>query len=314
MTTSHHSALKQTFSHLPAKPPKGAGLGFRRELLSAMQQADLSLIDFFEISPENWLNSSGQIGGQAEKQLRAFTERYPFVCHGLSLSIGSTAQLDTQLLANIKALMKTHNISLYTEHLSWCSDEQGHLYDLFPIPCTSEAVYWVANRIKQAQDILERQIAFENASYYFIPEQSEMSDVEFIRAVITEADCLLHLDVNNIYVNGQNFGFDLYEYLSQLPIERTCYIHVAGHHTQSDGFLVDTHGNQVTDAVWTLLQTAYQLIYEKTGKTAIEIPTCLERDFNFPKLEDLLNEVKHIHTLQQTTDQFAKQGGYHEAC
>ncbi|WP_131668383.1 DUF692 domain-containing protein [Psychrobacter pygoscelis] len=281
--------------------PTGAGLGFRRELLPAMGQADLSAIDFFEISPENWLNSSGKMGGQYAKMLRAFTERYPFVCHGLSLSIGSTAELDIKLLNNVKTFMQTHNIGLYTEHLSWCSDEAGHLYDLLPIPCTSEAVYWVADRIKRAQDILGQQIGFENASYYFVPAHSDMSDAEFISAVAEEADCLLHLDVNNIYVNSQNFGFDPHKYLRQLPLERTCYLHVAGHYVEDDGFVVDTHGNTVIDPVWALLADAYALIEFKTGKAASTLPTCLERDFNFPDFRDLTAEVEHIRALQNDT-------------
>lgn len=276
----------------------GAGLGFRRELLAEMDKADLSGIDFFELAPENWLNSEGQVGGQYYNKLRAYTEQYPFVCHGLSLSIGSTASLDTALLTNIKNFMRTHDISLYTEHLSWCSDQTGHLYDLLPIPCTEEAVHWVANRIKQAQDILGQQIGFENASYYFIPSQSDMSDAEFITAVSEEADCLLHLDVNNIYVNSQKFGFDAHDYLRQLPLERTCYIHVAGHHIQEDGLIVDTHGNQVIDPVWALLKDAYSLIEQQTHRPASSLPTCLERDFNFPTMAELIKEVNQIRQLQ----------------
>ena len=300
MTTSTITLPAAQRSPASQSPLAGAGLGFRRELMGAMQQADLSLIDFFEISPENWLNSAGQVGGQYAKMLRAFTERHPFVCHGLSLSIVSTAELDTKLLNNVKTFMKSHNIDLYTEHLSWCSDESGHLYDLLPIPCTSEAVFWVADRIKRAQDILGQQIGFENASYYFVPAHSEMSDAEFISAVAEEADCLLHLDVNNIYVNSQNFGFDPHEYLRQLPLERTCYLHVAGHYVEDDGFVVDTHGNTVIDPVWALLAEAYALIEFKTGKSASTLPTCLERDFNFPDFADLIAEVEHIRALQKT--------------
>ncbi|WP_296402616.1 DUF692 domain-containing protein [Psychrobacter sp.] len=289
-----------------ARPLGGAGLGFRRELMSEMDKADLTGIDFFEVSPENWLNTNGQIGGQYYNKLRAYTEQYPFVCHGLSLSIGSTAPLDTALLHNIKDFMRTHDIGLYTEHLSWCSDQAGHLYDLLPIPCTEEAVHWVADRIKQAQDILGQQIGFENASYYFKPElygiTTQMSDSQFITAVAEESDCLLHLDVNNIYVNSQNFGFDAHKYLRQLPLERTCYLHVAGHHTENDGLIVDTHGNKVIDPVWSLLSDAYSLIIERTNKPANLLPTCLERDFNFPSINELINEVTHIRSLQFQAD------------
>lgn len=280
------------------KAVSGAGLGFRRELLPQMDFERLSVIDFFEVSPENWLNREGRLGGRFERQLRAYTERFDFVCHGLSLSIGSSANLDIAHVKNIKAFMQSHGMKLFTEHLSWCSDDKGHLYDLLPIPCTQEAVHWVAERIKVVQDILGQQIGLENASYYYRPKGSHMSDSEFIRAVVEEADCLLHLDVNNIFVNSQNFGFDPHRYLRELPLERACYIHVAGHYVEDDGFIVDTHGSSVIDKVWALLEDAYTLIYEKTGKTADDIATCLERDFNFPKIDELLDEVAFIHELQ----------------
>ena len=254
----------------------------------------------FELSPENWLTKDGQMGGAYDSILREFTERFPFVCHGLSLSIGSSRQLDSNLLKNIKAFMTTHDIKLYTEHLSWCSDDAGHLYDLLPIPCTQEAVKLVSTRIKQAQDIMGQQIGFENASYYFRPTMSDMSDGEFITAICEEANCLLHLDVNNIYVNSHNFGFDAHQYLRELPLERTCYLHVAGHYVEPDGFLIDTHGNKVIDPVWSLLDDAYGLI-EATGKKAKDIPTCLERDFNFPPLAELLDEASMIKAYQTKT-------------
>lgn len=278
--------------------PFGAGLGFRRELLPQMRPDNLSAIDFFEVSPENWINSQGMMGGRSDKQLREYTERFNFVCHGLSLSIGSSKELDVQHVKNIHAFMQSHDMSLFTEHLSWCGDQKGHLYDLLPIPCTEEAVHWVAGRIKQVQDILGQRIGLENASYYYIPPQSTMSDSEFISAVIQEADCLLHLDVNNIYVNSQNFGFDPHAYIRELPLERTCYLHVAGHYVDDDGLIVDTHGDSVIEPVWSLLDEVYELIYQKCGKTAKQIPTCLERDFNFPKLSELIDEVNFIKEIQ----------------
>lgn len=280
--------------------PQGAGLGFRRELLPQMHPEKLSGIDFFEVSPENWLNSQGMMGGRADRQLREYSERFDFICHGLSLSIGSSKTLDVAHVKNIRAFMRSHGMRLFTEHLSWCGDEKGHLYDLLPIPCTEEAVHWVAERIRQVQDILGQQIGLENASYYYLPPQSHMTDSEFISAVVQEADCLLHLDVNNIYVNSQNFAFDPHAYIRELPLERTCYLHVAGHYVDDDGFIIDTHGDSVIAPVWGLLDDAYQLIYEKTGKTANQIPTCLERDFNFGALQSLLDEVDFIRELQKT--------------
>lgn len=272
-------------STLPLRMPQGAGLGFRRELIAPLAEAVPEPIAFFEIAPENWAG----MGGRSAKQLRAMTERHPFVCHGLSLSLGGPAPLDEGLLVKIKAFMREHGIGLYTEHLSWCGDD-ANLYDLLPIPLTGEAVRWVAERIRRTQDILEMRVGIENASYYVAPPGAEMSEPEFIRAVVEEADCLLHLDVNNIYVNSCNFAFDPAAYLRALPLERTAYIHVAGHYTEPDGVLVDTHGAEVIDPVWQLLELAYR----HTGP----VPTCLERDFNLPPLETLAAEVAHIVRLQ----------------
>jgi hypothetical protein len=186
----------------PASPaPPGAGLGFRRELLPALKTHVPDAIDFFELAPENWIDMGGLYG----RDLRAFTERYPFVCHGLSLSLGGPTPLDEVLLVKTRQFMDAHGINLYTEHLSYCSDD-GHLYDLLPIPFTEEAVKYVAARIRRAQDILERRVAIENASYYTPSPLAEMDEIAFIRAA-DEAGCDLHL-VNNVYVNSVNHRYD----------------------------------------------------------------------------------------------------------
>ena len=265
--------------------PRGAGLGFRRELLPELEAGVPDAVEFFELAPENWAG----MGGRSARQLRAFTERYPFVCHGLSLSLGGMLPLDVDLLKQTRAFMASHGIRLYTEHLSW-SNDAGQLYDLLPLPCTHEAVRWTAARIRQAQDVLGMRIGIENASSYVAPPGAEMSEAEFIRAVVEEADCLLHLDVNNILVNARNFGFDPLGFLHQLPLDRACYIHVAGHHTEPDGLVIDTHGAGVINEVWHLLEAAY--------RRAGVLPTCLERDFNFPPLAELGLEVAQIARLQ----------------
>lgn len=267
------------------RPLGGAGLGFRRELIDALKTHVPEEIAFFELAPENWAG----MGGKSAKDLRYFTERHAFACHGLSLSLGGIAPLDIKLLQQIRRFMNEHGMTLYTEHLSWCVDD-SHLYDLLPIPMTEKAVRWTVDRIKQTQDILEMQIGIENASYYFSPPGAEMSEPEFISRIVHEADCLLHLDVNNIYVNSRNFGFDPATFMAALPLEKTCYIHVAGHYVEPDGLLVDTHGATVIDPVWQLLETAYQ----RTGV----VPTCLERDFNINDLATLTAEVAHIARLQ----------------
>lgn len=262
-----------------------AGLGLRRELIEPLLAESRSALSFLELAPENWL----AMGGRSARQLSALAERYALICHGLSLDLGGPRPLDETLLHRIREFMVRHGVRLYTEHLSWCGDD-GHLYDLLPIPMTSDAVSWVAERIRRTQDILGQRIGIENASAYIIPPGSEMSEAEFVRAVVQEADCWLHLDVNNLYVNSRNFGFDALTYLHQLPLDRVCYIHVAGHYVEGDGLLIDTHGADVVDPVWTLLAEACR----HTGLA----PTCLERDFNIPALPQLLNEVGRIREIQ----------------
>lgn len=267
----------------------GAGLGLRRSLLKTLSETGPTSIQFMEVAPENWIGVGGRLG----KQLRSYTERFPFVCHGLSLSIGSPAPLNRELLLAIKQFMVDHQVRYYSEHLSYCSD-QGQLYDLLPIPFTEEAVHYVAARIREAQDILGQRIAIENASYYCAPQQ-EMSEAEFINAVIREADCALLLDVNNIYVNSINHHYDPHAFLRSLPGERTAYIHVAGHYCEAEDLRVDTHGAAVIDPVWQLLAEAYQHFGVK--------PTLLERDFNLPPLAELLAELQQISDLQQAVVQ-----------
>ncbi|MGD8640202.1 MAG: DUF692 domain-containing protein [Gammaproteobacteria bacterium] len=263
----------------------GAGLGLRRVMLDSLQQNVPSEIDFFEVAPENWMT----LGGKMAKQFRALTERYPFITHGLSLSIGSPAPLDFALVKNIRQFLDTYNIDIYTEHLTYCSDE-GHLYDLMPIPFTQEAVDYVAERILRVQGILGRRIAMENASYYTAAPGKEMEEIDFILAVLEKADCELLLDINNIYVNSINHGYDAETFLKSMPAERVSYFHIAGHYNEAKDLIIDTHGADVIDPVWELLHKAY----EHFGV----VPTLLERDFNVPPMDELLKEVNIIRNIQ----------------
>jgi uncharacterized protein (UPF0276 family) len=262
----------------------GAGLGLRRGLLEPLREADLSEVGFMEVAPENWIGVGGRLG----RRFAEFTERFPFVCHGLSLSLGAPEPLDRSFLERVRRFLDQHDIRGYSEHLSYCS-EHGHLYDLMPIPFTEEAVDWVASRIRETQDVIGRRIAVENISYY-ATIGAEMSELEFVNAVLERADCLLLLDVNNIYVNSVNHRYDPHEFLAGLPADRVAYIHVAGHHDEAEDLIVDSHGAPVIDPVWQLLAEAYQ----RLGA----VPTLLERDFNFPPAEELLAEVAEITNLQ----------------
>lgn len=270
--------------------PGLAGLGLRRELIDALLAAPAGQVDFLELAPENWLG----MGGSSRRRFDALAERYPLVCHGLSLSLGGPAPLDEGFLLQLKQFLDTYRIELYTEHLSYCSDD-GQLYDLLPIPFTDDAVRHVAQRIRRVQEILERPLAVENASFYVDSPLSAMSEAEFICAVLDEADCKLHLDVNNIYVNSVNFGYDPSAFLAVLPAERVCYIHVAGHYREADDLIIDTHGADVIDPVWRLLGEAY-------ARCGIQ-PTLLERDFNIPPLAQLLQELGCIRDIQQRARQ-----------
>jgi uncharacterized protein len=262
----------------------GAGLGLRRSFMQTIADTSPKDIDFYEVAPENWMTLGGKIG----KQFRALTERFPFICHGLSLSIGSADPLDEVFVRDIKDFLQTHQIRLYSEHLSYCS-HQGHLYDLLPIPFTGEAVDYVANRIRRVQDILEQKIAIENASYYAVPSH-ELSEIEFFNAVVEQADCDVLLDLNNIYVNSINHGYDPEDFLKSMPGERIAYAHVAGHYVAKEDFLIDTHGAAIVDPVWALLGQAYALFGV--------FPTMLERDFNIPEVKELLSEVEMIKNIQ----------------
>jgi uncharacterized protein (UPF0276 family) len=272
-------------------PVNGAGLGLRRALLGPLSSLSSEHIQFMEVAPENWIN----VGGRYGKAFCEYTEKFPFVLHGLSLSIGSPAPLDWNLLKQIKQFMAEHSIRFYTEHLSYCSDH-GHLHDLMPIPFTPEAVDYVADRIRQIQDFLGQRIAMENVSYYAAPQQ-EMTEIEFTNAVLEKADCSLLLDVNNIHVNSINHDYDAEQFLAALPGHRVVYGHIAGHYSEADDLRVDTHGADVIEPVWDLLQSAYQ----QFGV----FPTLLERDFNIPPVDQLMLEVDRIKALQAAEQTYA---------
>ena len=273
---------------------KGVGLGLKRELIPQIQtfyqSQAISNINFVEIAPENWIGA----GGKFAADLAWFVERYPIACHGLCLSLGGPDPLNVTLLKQVKQFLSANKIPLYTEHLSYCTDnyhgKTGYLYDLLPIPFTEEAVKYVAARIRQTQDILGQKIAVENASFYAAAPISNLSEIDFLNAVLTEADCWLHLDINNIYVNSVNFSFDAHAFLRQIPKERIVYSHVAGHYQQTPNLLIDTHGTDVIDPVWALLEEAYQLFGT--------FPTLLERDNNIPPLPVLMREVDKIAQIQ----------------
>lgn len=264
---------------------RGAGLGLRRALLGPLLAQRPTAIDFLEVAPENWIG----VGGRFGRQFRELAQHYPLAFHGLSLDIGGPDPLDLDLVRAVRGLMDELGVTVYSEHLTYCAAE-GHLYDLLPIPFTEEAVHYVAGRIRQVQDVIGQPLVLENASYY-AQAHVDLSEAEFIDAVIRESGCELLLDVNNIYVNSINHRYDPVAFMESLPLERARYLHIAGHYDEADDLKVDTHGADVIDPVWGLLAHAYHLLGP--------LPTLLERDFNLPPLDALLGEVAAVRERQQ---------------
>lgn len=275
-----------------SKAGSAAGLGFRREIARDLESFQANgdkekLFDFIEVAPENWIG----VGGRHAKRLRAFTEKYPLTLHGLSLNIGGFAPLDFDLLSGIKKFIQQHDCKIYSEHLSYCADD-AHLYHLLPMPFTEEAVEQVVERVQQVQDFLGMRVALENVSYY-TPLSNEISEIEFITEILQRADCELLLDVNNVYVNSINHSYDPGEFIAAVPKERVRYMHIAGHYVEAEDLRVDTHGSEVIDPVFDLLDTAYQ-------RFGI-VPTLLERDYNFPPIHELIAEVNRVQSIQLAT-------------
>jgi len=244
-----------------------------------------SAIDFFEAAPENWIDVGGRLG----EAFRDITRQRPLVCHGLLLNLGGPDPLDRAFLTRLRKFLDAHDAVVYGDHLSFCADH-GQLYELLPIPFTADAVRHVAARIRDVQDVLGRRIAIENPSYY-LSLSTELDELDFIRAVLDDADCDLLIDINNIYVNSVNHGYDPHAFLAGLPATRIAYAHIAGHSREAPDLLVDTHGTAIGDPVWALLEFAY----ERFGV----FPTLLERDDNIPPLIEVMQEVDQIRALQR---------------
>lgn len=268
-------------------PANAAGLGLRRSLLN-MIEANLASLDFLEIAPENWL----AVGGKFGRALTRIRAAKPLIAHGLSLSLGGPAPLDIAHISAIKQFLSEYDIAIYSEHLSACTDA-SHLYDLMPIPFTRATLARLTERIDAVQTTLGRAIAVENSSYY-LALANDLTELEFIQALVQRTGCMLLLDVNNVYVNSGNHGYDAAAFIASIPVDKVAYIHIAGHQVESPELIIDTHGSQVASAVWNLLAQSY-------GRFGVK-PTLLERDFDFPPFAELLEEVAQIRTLMQVHD------------
>ena len=263
---------------------QGVGIGLRRPLFDALL-ASSRTVDWLELVPENFVTH----GGWRSRMLTACAERWPLIAHGVSLSLGGPDALNREYLVGLKRLLDQIDPPFFSEHLCWASSDAHQFYDLLPLPFTEETVHWVAGRVRRVADVIERPIVLENITYYAVMPQSSLSEGEFIRAVLEEGDAGLLLDVNNTYLNAVNHGRDPEAVLSELPLERTRQIHLAGYQVEEDGILLDHHGEPVADAVWDL----YRLALQKVGP----VPTLLEWDNNIPALDRVLDEADRARAI-----------------
>lgn len=261
----------------------GCGLGLRREFLDEISPSGF-LPDWWEITPENWITMPYQ---RREKFELAMHHRN-VVAHGLSLSIGSTDPLDSHFLRTLKDFFDRYRIEHYSEHLSFSALGGAQSYELLPLPMTDVTIKRVTARVKEVQERLERPLILENATYYYIP-RSTMRESEFIGRVLEESGATLLLDVNNVFVNSVNHGFDPYAFIDSIDAKRVSYLHVAGHYEDKEsGLLIDTHGKAVRDEVWKLLSYTLQ---------KIDVPVMLERDNYVPSLAEIETEYQQMKAL-----------------
>lgn len=265
------------------RPYLGYGLGLRTEHYDAVL-TDRPNVDWFEVISENYMVE----GGKPLDYLTRIREHYPMVMHGVSMSIGSTAPLNYDYLKQLKKLIKRVEPEWFSDHLCWTGVEGVNLHDLMPLPYTEEAVRHVAERVSLVQDYLGRQMLLENVSSYVSYRDSEMSEWDFLREVTERADCLILLDINNIYVSAYNHNFDPYTYLNAIPGERICQIHLAGH-THENNLIIDTHDHPIADPVFDL----YAAAVRRFGR----VSTMIERDDHIPPLTELLNELDEVRRI-----------------
>jgi uncharacterized protein (UPF0276 family) len=264
-------------------PRLGFGLGLRTKHYEAVL-ATRPRVDWFEIISENYLMP----GGKPLHYLDRIRAEYPLVMHGVSMSIGSTDPLNPEYLRNLRALIERVQPAWVSDHLCFTGVHGRNLHDLLPLPYTEETARHVADRVAQVQDFLGRRILLENVSSYVSYKASDMTEWDFLRSVVERADCLLLLDVNNIYVSSYNHGFNAHDYLNAIPVERVQQIHLAGHRNLEQ-YIVDTHDEPVPDPVWEL--------YDAAVRRFGPVSTMIERDDNIPELPELVAELDRARAI-----------------
>ena len=264
--------------------PLGFGLGLRKEHFADLLAGPPAGVDWFEAISENFMVAGGKPLAVLERVRRDF----PLVLHGVSLSIGGVDPLDDVYLDRLAALIDRFEPAWVSDHLCWTGVDGINLHDLLPLPYTEECLAHVVARVLRVQDRLGRQLVLENPSTYLAAAESEMTEWEFLAGLAGQADCLLLLDVNNVYVSACNHGFDPQRYLMAIPPERVVQLHIAGH-CDIDGFKIDTHDAPVCEAVWAL--------YAQASRRFAGAATLLERDGNIPPLDDLIAELDRARAI-----------------
>ncbi|MEM7159597.1 MAG: DUF692 domain-containing protein [Myxococcota bacterium] len=272
--------------------PTGIGLGLRANFIAKVVAGEADgVAAFLELSPENYMHR----GGRSPARLGQLAERFPIITHGLMMSLGSADPFDDEYFGFLREFLDRYDPPWHSDHVCWSGQGGALLHDLLPLPFTSAVATRIAGRVMEARDRLERPMAIENISWYLRLGKGEYDEPQFITEIAERADCGLLLDVNNIFVNAQNHGFDPYRWLEHIPLDRVLQLHVAGHEPWDETLIVDTHGETVRDEVYELMAW----VIERIGPR----PVLLERDSNIPPFSELLDEMRRLDATYQAAVQ-----------
>lgn len=268
--------------------PTGIGLGLRARFIGKVARGDADGVPaFLELSPENYMHR----GGIHPQRLAEIADRFPIISHGLMMSLGGADPFEAEYFGFLRQFLDRYDPPWHSDHLCWSGHDGVLHHDLLPVPFTTAVAKRIAARIAEARDRLERPMGIENISWYLTLGHAEHDEPQFLTEVLERADCGLLLDVNNVFVNAQNHGFDPYAWLEKIPLDRVLQLHVAGHEPYDETMLLDTHGATVRDEVYDLMAW----VIERIGPR----PVLLERDANIPPLPELLDEIRRLDGVYQ---------------
>lgn len=266
---------------------EGIGLGLRSPIAAPLLDGSApSALRWLEIHPENYLGR----GGRYASLLTQARDRYPLLTHGLTMGFGALAPFDVDYLRALRGLLRDLRAPWHSDHLCFAQVDDVYLHDLLPLPLNEEAIAIAVQRIGEAQEALGVPIAIEPISWYARPPDSPLDEAEFISSVLQRAGAKLLLDVNNVYVNAMNHGFDARGFIDKLPLEQVVQLHIAGHHLRGDGMRIDTHAASISEPV-------YELLDYTLRKLARPVPVLLERDDDFPPFAELAVEIERLDAI-----------------